>query len=113
MESQASRFKEAIIDVLLKRIIPLEKQLEAQTEIIDELTNSLESLSKTLELTQDSSKHPIRSTIPKKSTATKYEQQKLNEEIKKEADIQEIRKAFAIEISKLNIEVKNEEKESI
>ena len=42
MDSQAGRFKDAIVEVLLKRIIPLEKQLEAQTEVIDQLTQSLE-----------------------------------------------------------------------
>ena len=52
MDSQAGRFKDAIVEVLLKRIIPLEKQLEAQTEVIDQLTQSLESITKMLSLNQ-------------------------------------------------------------
>ena len=52
MDSQAGRFKDAIVEVLLKRIIPLEKQLEAQTEVIDQLNQSLESITKMLSLNQ-------------------------------------------------------------
>lgn len=110
MDSQAGRYKEAIIEVLLKRIVPLEKQLEAQTEIIDQLTQSLESLSKMLSFNQPSSSRISQPKVQTKDPVGKYEEKKVNEQKKKEADILEIKKAFVLGISKLKVKEESEEK---
>jgi hypothetical protein len=81
MDNQPNRFKEAIIEILLKRIIPLEKQLEAQTEIIDQLTQSLEALSSILSINQDRPKRLISPKTRPNDPGSRMSQQKLNEDI--------------------------------
>ena len=113
MDSQAGRFKDAIVEVLLKRIIPLEKQLEAQTEVIDQLTQSLESITKMLSLNQPQIPKISSGKPQPKSAVNKYEEQKLKEQRKKEEDILAIKKAFVLGISKLKVkEGSEDQKES-
>ena len=112
MDTQVAKYKEAIIEVLLKRIIPLEKQLEAQGEIINELTQSLDSLTKTLTTSQASisSKPSASKPDSRRNSIQRYEEMKLREEKQKEADLQEIKRAFSVGITKLKQPELNEEK---
>ena len=111
-----SKYKEAIIDVLIKRIIPLEKQLEAQSTIITELTQSLEALTKILTVSEASiSNRPsLNKPDTRRSSIQRYEDMKQREEKQKEADLQEIKRAFSVGISKLKpVDLNEEKKESI
>lgn len=111
MDNQVTKYKDAIIEVLLKRIIPLEKQLEAQGEIINELTQSLDSLTKILSTSQHPvAPKPLSKPDSRRNSIQRYEDQKLREEKQKEADLQEIKRAFSVGISKLKHPELNEEK---
>ena len=135
MDSQASRFKEAIIEVLLKRIIPLEKQLEAQTEIIDQLTQSLEALSKMLLISEQQSSKPLQpavrrdslptqpvvrrdslptQSVPRRDSLVKFEDQKLKEQNQKERDLQALKQALVLGLGKIKMqELTEEQQESL
>jgi hypothetical protein len=116
MDNQLGKYKEAIIEVLLKRIIPLEKQLEAQSLIITELTQSLESLTKILTVSEASISNRPSTSKPdtRRSSIQRFEEMKKREEKQKEADLQEIKKAFSLGISKLKpLDMTEEKKESL
>lgn len=112
MDNQVTKYKDAIIEVLLKRIIPLEKQLEAQGEIINELTQSLDSLTKILSTSQLPIAPKPASSKPdsRRNSIQRYEELKAREEKQKEADLQEIKRAFSVGISKLKQPDLNDEK---
>lgn len=111
MDSEASKYKDEIIEVLLKKINPLEVQLAEQGKIIENLSQALEALTKILAInTNPPRSHSSSAKTQKKDSLQAYKDQKAREEKKKEADLQELKKAFEIGISKLKID---EEKEKV
>ncbi|OMJ83015.1 hypothetical protein SteCoe_16171 [Stentor coeruleus] len=112
MDSEAIKYKDEIIEVLLKKINPLEEQLAAQEKIIENLTQALDALTKILAVNTNLPRsHSSSAKTQKKDLLQVHKDQKAREEKKKEADLQELKKAFEIGISKLKVdEIKKEVK---
>ncbi|OMJ80446.1 hypothetical protein SteCoe_19298 [Stentor coeruleus] len=111
MDSEASKYKDEIIEVILKKINPLEEQLIAQGKIIENLSQALDSLTKILAInTNPPRSNSSSAKIQNKDSLKSFKNQKALEEKKKEADLKEIKKAFEIGISNLKID---EEKEKV
>lgn len=111
MDSQASKYKDAIVEVLLKRVAPLEEQLAAQGQIIEELVQALDSLTKMLSVNTGPTlrySNTITSSKRRDSMQT-FKEQQVREQRKKQADLDELKRAFDLEINKLNID-ENKEK---
>ncbi|OMJ94611.1 hypothetical protein SteCoe_2095 [Stentor coeruleus] len=110
MDSQASKYKDAIVEVLLKRVAPLEEQLAVQGQIIEELVQTLDSLTKMLSVnTGPTLRYSTTLTSTKKDSMQSYKEQQAREQRKKQADLDQLKKAFDLEIIKLNID-ENKEK---
>ncbi|OMJ95441.1 hypothetical protein SteCoe_1208 [Stentor coeruleus] len=110
MDSQASKYKDAIVEVLLKRVIPLEEQLVAQGQIIEELVQALDSLTKMLSVsTGPTLRYSNTLTSTKKDDMQSYNEQQDFEQRKKQTGLDEMKKTSDPEINQLKID-ENKEK---